>query len=217
MKRQIAALENAARNGGFVQATNPMDTLAGLRAAAGLDPGPAVGSALDMQRASNELNQALYGGGAVNVAPLTIAGQNADMLVADIVNMARKKDGGRQIRSTLMAVSAASKYEGERARDEQATSNLKTVQRVVDEKIVCSFLAEVDVNTKLYNGLPPDQVWTIASYTLVKIVDALNRAGYTPRGRVAGADRVEKREALMGKAHSDSGLGLQSMVRSRTL
>jgi hypothetical protein len=144
-------------------------------------------------------------GGSVNVQPLTIGGMNADKLIVDIKAMARRKDGkgDSQILQTLLALQGTANYEGQRKADDAAIETAKEVQRRTDERIVSGFIAEVETAQQMYRGLPPAMVWSVNSYVITKIVDALNRAGYTARGRDPAANRMEKREALMGKAHED--------------
>jgi hypothetical protein len=168
---------------------------------------------------AESLNQAFYGdtnmtadeaannnGGSVNVQPLTIGGMNADKLIVDIKAMARRKDGkgDSQILQTLLALQGTANYEGQRKADDAAIETAKEVQRRTDERIVSGFIAEVETAQQMYRGLPPAMVWSVNSYVITKIVDALNRAGYTARGRDPAANRMEKREALMGKAHADT-------------
>lgn len=139
--------------------------------------------------------------------PPQLAGiTDAALYVKGLVQLARMKKaevGEAEILQRLLSLQGVARYQGEQARESQATATLREVQRRADDKIVCGFLAEVDIAQKIYNGLPAELVWNVNSYVVTKIVDALNRAGYTPGGRVNGADRAEKREALMGKSHSD--------------
>lgn len=176
-----------------------------------------------LAKALVEVNKTMYGDGAGMTAdrqqqqkgldglaalsaPPQLAGiTDSALYVEGLVQLARqKKPGGKdEIMQRLLSLQGVARYEGERGSEDRNAASLKHVVRRIDDAIVCGFLAEVDVNMKVYGGLPPAQVWNVNSLVIVKIADALNRAGYTPAGRQVGADREEKRAALMGKSHNE--------------
>lgn len=82
----------------------------------------------------------------------------------------------------LLQIMARSKFEGQKMVSEQHMQQANKTFRRTTEQAVCGFIAEVDHAQRMYGGLPPDQVWPIASFTVIKIVQALNDAGYTSRG-----------------------------------
>jgi hypothetical protein len=176
----------------------------------GSTPRTAIGGAggysvTEDEAANSNLNQR----GLPSTAPGQgeIVGGFDDVMTAKLMKLARQKGGDILVKTEIMQIQATARYEGERKRDAEAVKTLKEVQRATDEKIVCSFLAEVETAQKLTRGLPPDQVWLVASLTLVKIVDALNRAGYTAKGLIPGYNRATDREAFTRSMSQGARLG----------
>lgn len=100
-----------------------------------------------------------------------------------IANLARKKGGTDAIQNELAALAASSKYEGSVETDKNATKRLIETQQILADRVVCGFIAEVDHAINFHRGLPPGMTWLLNSFTVVKIVDALNKAGYSATGR----------------------------------
>lgn len=116
----------------------------------------------------------------------------ADAKLAErIATLARKKGGIDEIQTMLALTRAAALYEGRAEADQRATKTLVHVQQVIADRIVCGFIAEVESSMKYYSGLPPQMTWQLSSFTLTKIVDALNDAGYTSRGRKSQAASLD--------------------------
>lgn len=121
----------------------------------------------------------------------------ADAQTAErIVKLARRKGGTDAVQNEIIALRQIARHDGCVAADKNGLQRLIQVQETIAERIVCGFIAEFDDATKLFRGLPPDMVWSINSFTLTKIVDALNKAGYRAAGKVntrtaMGAERGE--------------------------
>jgi uncharacterized protein YdbL (DUF1318 family) len=146
------------------------------------------------------LNEAMFG---EQIKPTLIGVVDTDAEIADIIAAARRDGAQEVILNRLLALQGVAKYEGQKQADDQATKRLIEVQKRTDERIVCGFIAEVEAAIQLHRGLPTDQVWSLNSLLVVKITDALNRAGYSAKGYDNFARVRENREALMGKAHAD--------------
>lgn len=124
-----------------------------------------------------------------------LVGGAFSQLADRLTKLARKKGGTDAIQNELAALAASSKYEGSVETDKAATKRLLDVQQIIADRIVCGFLAEIEHTMNFHRGLPPGMVHTIDSFTITKIVDALNKAGYRPQGKVntgsvMGADKA---------------------------
>ncbi len=169
----------------------------GMRAAGMVDPSPAVGSALNqsMQRMGDELAKALYRDGKSPDAPV-----DAETIINDrLMALARKKDGAEEFAAQLAIVKNDARYQGQ--------AEVKDVQARTDEKIVCGFVATVELGQRIHGGLPTSLMFSLTSFEATKIVDALNRAGYSASGRNEGVAMQQKREAIMGKSHAQFNRG----------
>lgn len=124
-------------------------------------------------------------------------------LAERVIKLARKKDGLAKVTNELWNSFAAERAETSKRLNDAVSTAIIDVARRMDEKIVCGFIAEINAAEQQFQGLPPDMTFNVSSLTVVKLIDALNRAGYTGKGRINGADREEKRAALMGKAHTE--------------
>lgn len=108
----------------------------------------------------------------------------ADALLAErIVELARKKGGKDAVQSEIMAMRLVAKYEASVETDKNATKRLIEAQQILADRVVCGFIAEVDHAINFHRGLPPGMTWLLNSFTVVKIIDALNKAGYSTTGR----------------------------------
>lgn len=105
-------------------------------------------------------------------------------LAERIAKLARKKGGMNGVYNELAALAQTKHYEGCVETDKAATARLIEVQQIIADRVVCGFIAEVDHAMKFHSGLPPDQSWIVNSFLITKIVDALNKAGYSARGKV---------------------------------
>lgn len=130
-----------------------------------------------------ELAKELYGDKAEAPGRGEIVGGADAQLVEQIAGLIRKKGGKDQIQNLIAATRAAARYEGAVDADQRGTKRLVEAQQVLADKVVCGFIGEVEFAQRVYAGLPPDMVWSVSSYTLLRIVDALNVAGYSARGR----------------------------------
>jgi hypothetical protein len=125
-----------------------------------------------------------------------IVGGAVAKLAEDIVKLARRKGGTDAVQDKIMKLQATAKYEGQVEIDKAATQRLIEVQQTMADRIVCGFLTEVAHAQKLHNGLPPRMTWVLNSYTIVKIVDALHKGGYTESGKNVGPERGYDKESL---------------------
>lgn len=98
-----------------------------------------------------------------------------------IVKLARKKGGTDAVQNEVMSLRQIAHCDGSNAADRRATERLIQVQQIIADRIVCGFVAEVDARQR--NGLAPADTFTLNSFTIVKIVDALNKAGYKGTGK----------------------------------
>lgn len=126
-----------------------------------------------------------------------------NLLVEELMSLARSKGGAEKIAAKLRVIEADARFKGQSEVEESAVRRLKDVQERMAERVVCAFIAEVNMAERLHSGLPPDQVWAMSSLTVRHVVDALNRAGYRAKGRDNHGAAAERREALMGKGHAD--------------
>ena len=138
---------------------------------------------------------------AAKTAAVTVERENAQ--VDEIMKLARKKGGDVLVMSKLGQIEDMARYDGKRTAEDASRRLMTEMRQKLDEMIVCGWIAEVNAVEAMTRGIPPETVFQVSSLTVVKLVDALNRAGYTGAGRVNGADRSEKREALMGKTHDE--------------
>jgi hypothetical protein len=96
---------------------------------------------------------------------------------------ARKKGGHQAIKERLQRMTRRAHHDGQKVEIELARREIKAITTLTTERIVCGFIAEVELAMRLHRGLPPDMVWNLSSFTVTKIIDALNDAGYTANGR----------------------------------
>lgn len=110
----------------------------------------------------------------------------ADALLAErIVTLARKKGGTDAVQNEIKAHMAMARHQGCVETDKNATRHLIEVQQTIADRIVCGFIAEVNCAEMMRGGIPQDMIWSINSITIVKIVDALNKAGYRATGKTS--------------------------------
>lgn len=140
-------------------------------------------------------------GVSAKLATPTIGGDDA--LLNEILLLSRKKNGRAEVASRLATIKGVAIAEAQNKSDDYWMSRLKESQQQIADRIVCGFIAEVEAVQAQHCGLPQQMTFSVSSFNVLKIVDALNRAGYTAGGRVSGAERAEKREALMAKTHAD--------------
>jgi hypothetical protein len=112
-----------------------------------------------------------------------IIGGAEHQFAEEIAKLARKKGGKDAIQNLITNRIATARAEVQNSESDVARKRLIELRERIDEQIVCSWLAEVDALQTMSRGIPPDTVFQIGSLTVVKIVDALNRAGYTNGGR----------------------------------
>lgn len=112
-----------------------------------------------------------------------IVGGADSQLAEKLVALARKKGGKDAVQIELMTLRQASKYEGCVETDKASTTRLIEVQQITADRVVCGFIAEVDHAMQFHRGLPPAMTWLLNSFTVTKIVDALNKAGYRATGK----------------------------------
>lgn len=138
-----------------------------------------------------------------NGRTLTDAESHIIALTNDLMSLARSKGGAEKVAAKLRVIQNGARYQGQTEVEKISIERLKAVQERMAERVVCGFLAEVNIAEQTYSGLPIDMVWSMNSLTVRHIVDALNRAGYRPNGRDNHGAAAERREALMGKRHAD--------------
>lgn len=108
----------------------------------------------------------------------------ADAQAAErIVKLARKRGGTDAVQNEIMSLRQIARYDGASEADRNAIKRLAEVQENITERVVCGFIAEVDDAVKFHAGLPRAMTWQFNSFTITKIVDALNKAGYRANGK----------------------------------
>lgn len=110
-----------------------------------------------------------------------IVGGEMHKLTEEIAALARKKGGTDAIQNKLAMATATARYDGECVAEKRHGQNLKDIHEAHTDKVVCSALALFEKDPNFERGFP-DAIM-VSGYTLARIVDALHRAGYTPRGR----------------------------------
>lgn len=100
-----------------------------------------------------------------------------------IAKLARKKNGMNGVYAELSSLALTKHYEGCVETDKSATTRLVEVQQIMADRIVCGFLAEMEHTMNFHRGFPPGMVHVIDEFTITKIIDALNAAGYSARGK----------------------------------
>lgn len=135
------------------------------------------------------MTEALYGD---NAKPMRATANGPDLsphtpdglaITAHMLTVeARKKTGG-DVEGILRATIHGAKMAEQVRIEEGAARQRREHLRVTSQKIVCGFIAEVDMAmAHARGGLPPNMVWNLNSFTVTKIVDALNAAGYYGNG-----------------------------------
>jgi hypothetical protein len=141
-------------------------------------------------------NRALYADNAQPMRSTTAIGASdadgANLVSAPVDSLAvtarvlmveaRKKTGG-DVERVLREAVHAGRMEEQRGLLEATSRQRREHLRVTNQKIVCGFIAEVEMAMQQgRGGLAPDEVWNLNSFTVCKIVDALNAAGYHAKG-----------------------------------
>lgn len=83
----------------------------------------------------------------------------------------------------LQNIVGTARHEAEQDEQHRSSREIAEIGKLTVERIVCGFIAEVELAMTLHRGLPVDMVWNLSSYTVAKVLDALNEAGYTAKGR----------------------------------
>lgn len=122
---------------------------------------------------ASSLNQAFYGDAAIP------ADGNMAHKASDLMTLARKRGGKTEVEKYLGDLVYRAIQQGMTKASAAYRSETSNTIRQIDNRIVCGFLAEVREQETLHRGLPPSMVFTLNAYTIVKIVEALNRAGFT--------------------------------------
>lgn len=117
-------------------------------------------------------------------ANFTPAGQGLAVSARVALTIARKNGAAAEadMQALLHGVAHNARMEEQRGILEATTRQRREHLRVTNQKIVCGFIAEVDMAMAQGRGLPPSMVWNLNSFTVTKIVDALNAAGYHGNG-----------------------------------
>ena len=113
-----------------------------------------------------------------------LIGGNLAQRVEHIAELLAEKGGKDAVQTLLESMLITAKNEGMVERDATTTERINAVHQDAGERAVCGWISEVDTAMTLHGGLPQRLVWNMNSYLVCRIVDALNRAGYTPNGRV---------------------------------
>ena len=101
-------------------------------------------------------------------------------LADEIVLMAGSEGGVGRIRATIEAIQKAAGDEGYRMAEETHNRLAAETRRYSDRQLVCAFIAEVRAQES--RGLRPEATFTVSAHTVLRIVEALNTAGYSQFG-----------------------------------
>ena len=112
-------------------------------------------------------------------------------LTEEIMALARKKGGKDEAQNLITSAISTARAEGQRIAAQGERQARVELERIMDERIVCAFLAEANATAeRFYGRFPPDMISNVSGLTLSKIIDALYRAGYTARGRRSPPDQA---------------------------
>lgn len=135
-----------------------------------------------MRVVADAMSEALYGD---NAQPMMgtqapghgeIVGGVLSRKADEIAKLARKKGGVDEIQRELGHLTATATYEGRVAAERMHSANIKAIHEAHTDKVVNAALATLMTDPRFRDGFPG--AVTISGYTLARIVDALNRAGY---------------------------------------
>ena len=110
-----------------------------------------------------------------------IVGGAEHQFAEDIAKLARKKGGKDAIQNLITNRIAQARAEGQNLAERGRTELMRRHHEATTDNIVCSAIGMFEQQMKLFNGLPPSLV--MSSHTLCRMLDALNRAGYTADGK----------------------------------
>lgn len=110
-----------------------------------------------------------------------IVGGTEYNLAEEITKLARKKGGKDQIQYMIASEISIARYQGQREAEKLHMEQTKAIHEAQTDKIVCSAIGVLERGMKLNGGLPPTV--TMSSYTICRMLDALNRAGYSAEGK----------------------------------
>lgn len=110
-----------------------------------------------------------------------IVGGAEHQFAEEIAKLARKKGGKDAIQNKITERIAQARAEGkilaERGRTEMSQRN----HEAMSDKVVCGALATWEACMQVTGGLPPTTF--VSGYTIARIMDVLNRHGYSGAGR----------------------------------
>jgi len=114
-----------------------------------------------------------------------IVGGYDDRMAIEIVNAARKKTGDvvEDVKRLVQCEAQRSRAEGISEQRDHFNKVREVQSRIMSYRIVCGFVAEVK-NFERVDGIPYEMIWSMNSLTLMKVVEALERAGYHPHGKI---------------------------------
>lgn len=105
-----------------------------------------------------------------------------------IAKMARRNDLG-EIAAELNSLVFQAASDAHTGRDRAYLKRIQDIREGERESAVCNFVAEFDSMQRAYGGLPPDMVLHVGARTAIRLVDALNLAGYSASGYSAPAQQ----------------------------
>lgn len=112
-----------------------------------------------------------------------IVGGEMSRKADEIIKLARSKlpNLADEVQSKLALLESTARYEGECRADKQHMHEVKAIHEATTDKIVCAALAVFEADMRSNGGLP--SAVTISGYTLARMIDALNRVGYSGKGK----------------------------------
>lgn len=118
----------------------------------------------------------------------------ADAAMADeIMKLAKQKNGTGAMDAVQALITNYGQLRENLGASQQRLDASKQKRSIIaeyDRRIVCGFLSEVYDVQQRDGEIPDAMIWTLNSFTVSRIVDALNRAGYFPAGQRRGLDNA---------------------------
>ena len=110
-----------------------------------------------------------------------IVGGAEYQLTEEIMALARKKGGKDAIQNKITERIAVARAEGQILADRNMVQTAKRTHEAHSDKVVCGALATWEMAMTVNGGLPSTCV--VSGYTVARIMDVLNRLGYSGNGR----------------------------------
>jgi hypothetical protein len=122
-------------------------------------------------------------------------------LVDEVMSLSRKPHAKDQLTGLLNAIQSDAHTGGRREEAKLAVGMLQQERLNTAENAVCGFIAEVQALVRS-QGIPTGTL-TLSTFVVEKIIEVLQRAGFTAQGRTNVGRITENRDSIMNKNPSD--------------